>query len=359
MSQMHARDRSSRMMQKAAWKAWPIWRRWGASATLAGAALSASPTEAEQAAVHRLAQQLSKDLMAACPLSDAASQSAFQTCRETLFQGSTLQRSLAPRVLWGRQANDPLTPLKDTRLTQLVPDVLAGLYLPLFMFDGSVSVNWIDTEKLYRIKLGASFRNRMPPGYYPYPFWHDKAKWQAYEHANGLLLWVAPGTQPEIKVAQFSWQDGPLPGVSVQAVQPPPFDGQWLWKDDKGRTQPAVTLFDGLYSESNPHKPALDSRYQELAGSLREAQCLSCHVPSNPNGQKRLVLLQTPAHAAGEIERIIRSVKSQRMPIDDLGVETTLSEPVRQALLAKAEAFERVVQEARRWETQQAASSPR
>jgi hypothetical protein len=151
---------------------------------------SAQP--ANQAAVEGLAQAIVTELKRACPLADAAAQTAFEACKRALFADSAVKRALPAHVLWGRQAEDPGTSLKDSRLTQFSPDVYAGLYLPLFMFDGSVSVSWVESEKLYRVKLGAAFRNRLAPGQFPYPFWHDAAKWRAYENANALLLWVAP-----------------------------------------------------------------------------------------------------------------------------------------------------------------------
>ena len=82
------------------------------------------------------------------------------------------------------------------------------------------------------------------------------------------------------------------------------FDGQWLWTDASGRTQPQVTLFDGLYSAGNPHLAAIESSYKALALQMREGECNECHVPNNPNKMKQLVLPQTPAHAAGEIKLI-------------------------------------------------------
>ena len=36
------------------------------------------------------------------------------------------------RLLWGCRHQDPASALKDTNLTQFAPDVIAGLYLPLF-----------------------------------------------------------------------------------------------------------------------------------------------------------------------------------------------------------------------------------
>ena len=51
---------------------------------------------------------------------------------------------------------------------------------------------------------------------------------------------------------------------------------------------------------------------------MRTGHCNGCHVPNNPSRMSRLVLLQTPVHAASEIKRIMRSVRDNEMPIDDL-----------------------------------------
>ena len=76
-------------------------------------------------------------------------------------------------LLWGRPHPKPGGSLKDTTLTQFAPEVWTGLYAPLFMFDGSWSLEYNESERLYRVKLGALFRNALDPGQYPYPFWHD------------------------------------------------------------------------------------------------------------------------------------------------------------------------------------------
>lgn len=316
----------------------------------------AGPPVDDLRAVEALAHGIASGLKSACPLAHAGDQAAFDRCRQSLFGDSQLRRALAPMILWGRQANDPAAPLKETSLTQFVPDVWTGLYAPLFMFDGSSQVRWVESEQLYQVRLGATFRNRLAPGQFPYPFWHSAAKWGAYENANALLLWVSP-EQRIVKVAQFSWKDGPLPGIRVQPVNHASFDGQWLWTDAQGKTQPAVTLFDGLFASGNPYKAQLEKDYRALAVSLRDAQCLSCHAPDNADKMKRLVLLQTPAHAAGEISRILKSVRENRMPRDETGIEKPLSPAERQTLLELGAAFEKTVQSARRWDASSATAA--
>jgi hypothetical protein len=155
-----------------------------------------------------------------------------------------------------------------------------------------------------------------------------------------------------IQAAQLTNRaDNPLlqPVTPVQQVK---FDGKWMWTDAAGRTQPAVTLFDGLYRADNPHLAALDRQYRDLALQMRESQCVNCHVPNNPDRMSRLVLLSTPAHAAGEIDRLIKSVREDRMPMDEYRNSYALPAADKKWLLESAEAFRSTVQAAKAWEAQ-------
>jgi hypothetical protein len=131
----------------------------------------------------------------------------------------------------------------------------------------------------------------------------------------------------------------------------PTFDGKWMWIDEKGHQQPAPTLFEGLYGSKNPYLAFLDTTYKKFALAMRDADCNSCHVPNNPDKAKRLVLLQTPLHAASEIERVLKDVRQDRMPLDDSGLEKPLKANLKARLLADAEAFAAAVSAARGWET--------
>src|SRR5882672_9974625 len=273
-----------------------------ALAAAAGAALADAEPLESRAQVERLAAGLAGELSRLCPPAQPGDQAAFDRCRQGLYRDSLLKRSLMSHVLWGRVHKDPGTPLKDTHLTQFAPDVLAGLYLPLFMFNGKRTVEYDAREGLFLVRLETAFRNRLAPGQFPYPFWHNEAKWNTYQGANSILLWVDP-KMARIKVAQFTDRGAAPPIVGSEPIAQPQFDGRWMWTDAAGRMQPQVTLFDGLFRADNPYLPKLDAAYRTLALRMRDAQCDSCHVPNNPDGMKRLVLLQTPAHAAGEIQR--------------------------------------------------------
>ena len=329
-------------------------------ATVASALVLTGAARAQQQevppAIATLAKTVAAELAARCPLADAGDGQAFSACRAALYGDSALRANLPAVMLWGRQNPDPRVTLRQTNLTQFSPDTWTHLYAPLFMFNGRHKVEWVAEERKYLVRLEAAFRNRLPPGQFPYPFWHEEAKWSTYENANGMLLWVDPASA-RIQVGQYTRRAQTAP---LQAVQPVKheFKGEWLWTDASGRTQPAVTLFDGLYRPENPYLGALDRQYRDLALQLRESQCASCHVPNNPDKMSRLVLLSTPAHAAGEVDRLIKSVKEDRMPMDENRISYALSAENKKWLLESAEAFRSTVQAARNWETQAARGTP-
>ncbi len=315
--------------------------------------LAAAPyTPEQQAQIEQLAAGIASELARVCPAAQPGDQAAFDRCRQALFQDSLLKSSLSPVVLWGRINKDFNLPLKQSRLTQFAPDVLTGMYIPLFMFNGKHTVQYDEREKLFLVKLEVAFRNRLAPGEFPYPFWHDDTKWNTYQGANTMLLRFDPKTA-KVKVAQFTDIGATAPIVRSDPVNPGKFDGLWMWTDSQGITQPQVTLFDGLFRKDNPYLQNLDTAYRTLALKMRDGQCDNCHVPNNPNEMKRLVLLQTPAHAAGEIKRLMKVVRQDRMPLDETGIEQPLDPKLKSALLQSGEAFEKLVDAAKEWEVQQ------
>src|SRR6478609_5557527 len=157
--------------------------------------------------VELMASEVALELQRVCPPAPPSDQAAFDRCRHSLFGDSALRRSLALRLLWGRRHQDSGAALKDTNLTQFAPDVIAGLYLSLFMFSGVYSVEYVERERLYLIRLRAGFRNLLPPGQFPYPFWHEEAKWGVYQATNSVLLWVNPKTA-KIVIGQFTERGG-------------------------------------------------------------------------------------------------------------------------------------------------------
>lgn len=302
-----------------------------------------------------VARQIAAEMVRLCPAAEPGDQAAFDACRAGLYRGSQFKSSLQDYVLWGRQ-RDPKVALKDTKLTQFAPDILAGMYVPLFMFNGKSSVNYVEREGLYEIRLQVAFRNGLAPGQFPYPFWHDADKWATYEKANEVILWWDANTA-RVKVAQFTAFGANPPVRSTAHVTPPAFDGQWRWTDAQGKSQPTVTVFDGLLHADNPYIAKLDVAYKDLALRLRDGQCFECHVPNNPDGMKKLVLLQTPMHAAAEIKRLMKAVREDRMPRDEFGIENPLDARTKAALLTEGATFEKLLDLAKQWEDRTAAAT--
>ena len=118
----------------------------------------------------------------------------------------------------------------------------------------------------------------------------------------------------------------------------------------EGEPQPKPALFIGLFRAENPYLDKLETSYKDLALAMRDGTCDSCHVPNNPEKMKRLVLLQTPAHAAGEIRRLMIAVRNNRMPLDEIGIEKELSPPTKATLLKFGAAFEETLKAAYAWE---------
>ena len=221
------------------------------------------PDLADQIA--QMASEVALELQQVCPPASPSDQAAFDRCRRSLFGDSALRRSLAPRLLWGRRNQDAGAALKNTNLTQFAPDVIAGLYLSLFMYSGEYSTEYVERERLYLIRLRAGFRNLLPPGQFPYPFWHEEAKWGVYQAANSVLLWVNPKTA-KIVIGQFTERGSDSPVVSTQPIWPK-FDGNWMWMDKEGRIQPRVTLFDGLFRQDNPYLPEARLHIQDAGAA--------------------------------------------------------------------------------------------
>jgi hypothetical protein len=315
-----------------------------------GFTFAADDPSSNRAQVEQLAASLAAELSRLCPPAQPGDQNAFDRCRHALWEDSALRSSLSSYVLWGRVKDRDLSVrLKDTNLTQFAPDVLTGMYVPLFMFNGKHEVEYRAEEGLFRIRLETAFRNRLAPGQFPYPFWHEENKWSVYQSANSILLWVDPKTV-KVKVGQFTDRGPNKPIVSSEWVAAPKFDGKWMWTDGDGHEQPQATLFDGLFGPDNPYAGKLDAAYRSFALKLRDGQCLDCHVPNNPEKMKKLVLLQSPAHAAGEISRVLEAVRKDKMPLDQTGIEAPLDEPIKKALLQEGAAFEALVKAAKAWE---------
>lgn len=308
-----------------------------------GSAVSAPPPLDVRADI------LAKRLAAACPATgegrgaDYNTSASFQACAASL---RTLALPFGAGLAWGD--DQPGQPINKKHLTHLGGEIFQTLYLPLFSFSGRWSLDedrWTHTPI---IRVEVSFRNALPPGDYPYPFWHSGGKWMAYETANELRFYLDEQGLVFLVTRDAAGSDAWREPYKL--VTPPAFNGPWLWRDADGVAQPHVSLFSARYDSVNPFLHDLDAAYRDFAVRLRDESCLECHTPVNTAKTDRLVLLQTPLHAAAEIDDVIKALESQEMPQDDLGLRKAIPAERRTALLSAAQAFRNVLTKADKWD---------
>ncbi len=292
------------------------------------------------------AQNLAETLARACPPAPYGDTAAYEAC------AAALRKTHLPfeaAIAWG--GDQPDRPIRKRGLTHFNSEVFQRLYLPLFTFTGRWSVDEDHLSRTPILRLEGYFRNALPSGTYPYPFWHSSAKWSAYETANELRFYLASdGKIFVVTRGAMGSEDrrGPFAHVT-----PPAFAGDWQWHDSGGHLEPHVSLLGNLYSPKNPFLPKADAAYRDFALRVRDDTCLDCHTPANKAEADRLVLLQTPVHAAGEIDNVIKAVKSGEMPQDDIGLRKDIPPAHRAALLRAAIVFKERLQQADAWESAQ------
>jgi len=290
-----------------------------------------------------LAGTFANFLATACPVAGYGDEAAFQACAEALRK-TTLP--LQPAIAWG--GDQPDKQIKKKGLTHFNSQVFQTLYLPLFAFTGHWSLDEDKRSHTPIIRLEAYFRNALPSGDFPYPFWHSADKWNAYETANEIRFYIDPAGQAFIITRDAAGSEERR-GAYAHAMTPA-FDG-WQWRDAGGNLQPRASLFAARYSRTNPNLPDLDKAYRSFALRIRDEACLDCHTPANRAEADRLVLLQTPLHAAGEIDNVIKAVRSKEMPQDDIGLRKDIPAAHRAAVLNVAQAFRDELARADKWET--------
>jgi hypothetical protein len=306
-----------------------------------------------QADLEKIAARITARLSVLCPRAATDDVEAHDKCAAGLRDASFIP--FAPEgLLFG--GDQPDLRLSKKQLTHFKPSIFQLMYLSLFMFSGRWSVDADARAQVGVIHIEAYFRNALPPGEFPYPFWHSADKWNAYETANELKFYLNHDGQVFIITRSQGGSEtnrGPWAHVT-----PPAFDGHWQWTDASGQLQPHASLFSNRYSPANPYLQPLDEAYRGFATEARKGTCLNCHAPNNEAGMDHLVLLQTPIHASGEIDRVLKEVKNGEMPEDDLGMRKEIDPKLREAIVRTGEALRDVLTQADQWEAEQRRQDP-
>ena len=319
-------------------------------AASAAVMLLASPASAEPTRVdlEKLAASMAAQFSKICPRATADDVEAHNNCTAGL-RGASIIPFSPSGLLFGD--DQPKLRLSKKHLTHFKPSIFQLMYLSLFTFTGRWSVDTVAQEDVGTVQLEAYFRNALPPGEFPYPFWHSADKWAAYEAANELRFYLNHDGQVFVVTRSRGGSEanrGPYAHVT-----PPAFDGNWQWTDASGQLQPHASLFSNRYSSANPYLAPLEMAYREFAAQARKGTCLGCHAPNNQADMDHLVLLQTPLHASGEIDDVLEEVRSGKMPQDDLGLRKTIAPELRAAIVQTGEEFRSVLREADQWEGKQ------
>ncbi|BBK30698.1 hypothetical protein STHU_13320 [Allostella humosa] len=316
-------------------------------AVAAAALLALLPSAGEAQAtfdVDAYAKALAASLAKACPMAKPDDTAAHEACRKAMGQGVEASMRDYSFLFGGQQKG---LWLKEKKTTVFRGDLFQDLYMSLFMFTGEVSVE-TSPDGNRTVALQAYFRNGLPAGLYPYPFWHSDPKWAAYEKANQIRLRLSPAGKVLFAYRADIGSDANR-GV-YKPVKPPVFLGEWMWPGADGVAEPRATLFSAYYSLDNPHLAALDESYRRMAISFRNADCTVCHAPDGHRKMNKLTLLQTPLHAAASIDAVIDEVRMNKMPVDDYEDPRPLPPGLRRELLSNGEEFRRLLRTADAWE---------
>jgi hypothetical protein len=292
----------------------------------------------------KYAAELAASLAKACPMADPGDVAAHEACRKNIGIGAEARLRDHYFLFGGQQSG---LWLKDKKTSVFRGDLFQDLYMTLYMYTGKYSVADAP-DGLKTVVVEAYFRNAMPPGRYPYPFWHSEKKWDAYEKANQLRFRMT--TDGRVRFAYRADVGSNENRGPYKHVERPPFYGEWMWPSDNGSAQPVVTLFSEFYSKDNPHLGALDAAYRKMAIKFRDADCAVCHAPDGHRVMDKLTLLQTPLHAATSIDAVLDEVRTNRMPVDLSGDPMPLDPALKKDLLTVGEAFRQLIQTADGWE---------
>jgi hypothetical protein len=284
----------------------------------------------------KLATEIAKGIITACPVADPKDKIAHKLCGEKLTKFALLGDSMSESFVWGLETKAGDYELASNRTTTSFNDfVWRRIYLSMFMFPGKYKIEQVDNRTILRLPY--QFRNQLDMGDYPYPFWHSKKKWDAFQLSPELL---------------FVFEKGKIAGAlrSVERDKSRPYvahewDGKWQWTDEKGEQQPTVTLYKSIFSLTNPHVSELDVAYRAFESESRKFNCAVCHNPSNASKMYPLAILNYPNQALSARHSVVSVIENNTMPPPSVDAKQVahpagiVEEAEKEKLLKLAKAF--------------------
>jgi hypothetical protein len=142
--------------------------------------------------LHRkIAADLSRGLPAACPEAPGDDERARAACADALVALPVLRDFMADPFLWGMQISPRSDSLDDGAAAPVGAAVFRKTYLSLFVFTGAPSVEAAGARTVVRVR--ARFRDALPLGTYPYPFWHSGGEFDSYRFTTELVFVLERG----------------------------------------------------------------------------------------------------------------------------------------------------------------------
>lgn len=275
---------------------------------------------------------IAQAFLAASPPADRSDAAARDGAADRLAQCGVWLGATGDRILWGGFDAAKGFDLDQYHLTQFNPMVWTKLYLSTFTFTGAYSVR---QEPPYTVlEMAVQFRDALDPGDYPYPFWHNPKKWQAYVNTNQVRFVF----ENDRVVAALRCADPAAGAVTAKA-----WDGHWHWQDGNGGEQPRVALYSYLFSPDNPARAPLEAAYRNLETVFRSHNCTACHAPDNMAEARELTLLDYPNQALVARHTLVEMLRRKRMPPANDASHTAAgiaNDSERRELVRLAEEFE-------------------
>lgn len=248
--------------------------------------------------------RIARAITAACPQSAPDTAASRDACSVRLGQVAALDSATPnpPGILWGGMAKDGDYEPGHNKLTRLDGLVWRKLYLSLYAFAGTYTINPQPNGDTVLV-LDAKLRTLAPEDY-PYPFWHSADKWRAYHQARAVALVFR---KDQLIAGYRAKLDTSIPVADVK------WDGKWQWEEN-GVTVPRASLYDYTLSKGNPERAALESAYSDFESAARPYNCTTCHNPANPRSINPLIFFTHPAQALAGRHDIVTQLELNKMP---------------------------------------------
>ena len=248
-----------------------------------------------------------------CPLADPGDQQAFEACRQALFRGSLLRASLGAILLWGRPHPMPGESLKETRPSRSSrPKRGRGSMRPCSCSTAAGASTTTPANGFIGHASALCSATPWIPASIPIRSGTTPRSGATTRAPTRLMLWIAPQSGSIVVGAVHQRRAGAAglkePARRAAAVR------RTMDVDRRHRATPSRRrrCFAGCSPTTTPISGSSSRAIASSPTPCARATATIAMCRTNPNRMNRLVLLQTPVHAASEIKRLMKIGARQR-----------------------------------------------